>query len=300
MHQHVWTEPFVEALERRTRLPFVRWDEGVCVVHVAGESPSIVDLGAESSARRRALLADDGMECAMISLSSPLGVEALPRREAVGLIEAHLEGVAALGEGFAAWGPLALEDLRAEDVDDLLDRGCVGVSLPAGAFSPPDSLVALRPALARVEERDAALFIHPGPGLGQRAPEASLDDPLWWPALTRYVAQMQAAWVSFTALGRRSHPRLRVVFAMLAGGAPLLSERLNARGGPSVDLTSPLNFYDSSSYGPVAIDAMAQRVGLAQLVYGSDRPVVEPSANGSSARLRGNAAWLAPVSKVAA
>lgn len=300
VHQHVWTEPFVEALGRRARLPFVRRDGGVCVVHVAGEMPSMIDLEAEAPARRRALLEVDGLDCAMVALSSPLGIEALPRTEALGLIEAHLAGVAALGEGFGAWGPLALDGLRADDVDELLDRGCIGVSLPAGALSPPDALEALAPVLARVEEREAALFIHPGPGLGQRAPEVSLHDPIWWPALTRYVAEMQAAWISFTAVGRRSHPRLRVVFAMLAGGAPLLSERLAARGGPAIDLTSPLSFYDSSSYGPVAIDAMAQRVGPAQLIYGSDRPVVEPSASNANAALLGNAAWLAPMAKVAA
>jgi predicted TIM-barrel fold metal-dependent hydrolase len=300
VHQHVWTEPFVEALERRARLPFVRRDGGACVVHVAGEISSIVDLEAEAPARRRSLLADDGLDYAVVALSSPLGIEALPRAEALELIEAHLQGVAALGEGFGAWGPLALQGARADDVDELLDRGCVGISLPAGAVSPPDSLRVLLPVLARAEERRAPLFIHPGPGLGQRAPEVSLSDPIWWPALTRYVAEMQAAWLSFTAIGRRSHPRLRVIFAMLAGGAPLLSERLVARGGPSVDLKSPLTFYDTSSYGPAAIDAMARRVTHEQLLYGSDRPVVEPATDSRSARLARNATWLASGATVAA
>jgi hypothetical protein len=35
-------------------------------------------------------------------------------------------------------------------------------------------------------------------------------------------------------------------------------------------------FYDTSSYGPRAVRAMARIVGPEQLVYGSDRPVVEP------------------------
>ena len=69
---------------------------------------------------------------------------------------------------------------------------------------------------------------------------------------------------------------LTVLFAMLAGGAPLLSERLQARGGPPIELQDPRLFYDSSSYGPSAIEAMARRVGPEQLVYGSDRPVIEP------------------------
>jgi hypothetical protein len=52
-------------------------------------------------------------------------------------------------------------------------------------------------------------------------------------------AQMQAAWLAFVTAGRSEHPHLDVVFAMLAGGAPLLVERLAARGGPAVDLRDP-------------------------------------------------------------
>jgi hypothetical protein len=79
---------------------------------------------------------------------------------------------------------------------------------------------------------------------------------------------------------------------MLAGGAPLLSERLAARGGPTIDVRDPLIFYDTSSYGPAAVEAMARRVGADQLVYGSDRPVVEPTPTGREALLQANAVRL--------
>ena len=72
---------------------------------------------------------------------------------------------------------------------------------------------------------------------------------------------MQAAWLTFVTLGRRRHPHLTVVFAMLAGGAPLLSERLKARGGPPIDLSDSRTFYESSSYGDAAIEAAAALVG---------------------------------------
>src|ERR1700722_8070901 len=124
-------------------------------------------------------------------------------------------------------------------------------------------------APARVVARNVPLLIHPGRSVRQGTCEASLTEPLWWRALTDYVAQMQAAWMTFTALGRREHPQLTVLFAMLAGGAPLLSERLTSRGGPAIDLRDPRVFYDTSSYGPAAVDAMARCVGAGQLVYGS-------------------------------
>lgn len=292
VHQHLWTQPLVAALERRRSLPFVRVEHDLCAIHAAGEPPSAVDLSSEQPARRLALLDADGLDCALIAISSPIGIEALPRVEAQGLIDAHLDGVAALGPRFRAWGPLALDGLCAADVDGVRQRDVIGVSLPAGACVPASSLYALDAVIARVEQLDLPLFIHPGPGLGARPPESSLADPLWWPALTGYVAQMQAAWLAFATIARRAHPRLKVVFAMLAGGAPLLSERLDTRGGPPVDLRDPYSFYDCSSYGPFAVEAMARRVGPRQLLHGSDRPVVQPAPSGREALLHENADWL--------
>jgi len=86
---------------------------------------------------------------------------------------------------------------------------------------------------------------------------------------------MQAAWFAFLHAGRPAHPRLRVLFAMLAGGAPLQLERYAARRGVPAPGPDPLVFYDTSSYAPQMIGAMGTAVGAAQLVYGSDRPVVE-------------------------
>lgn len=292
IHQHVWTEPLVDALEHRDRLPFIRREGDHCMVHLVGETPSGIDLAGERRAARHALLHRDGIDRALIALSSPLGIEALPRREARSLIDAHLAGVAALGPAFGAWGPLALEDACAADVDRLLEGSCVGISLPAGACASPRALESLHAVLDRVEEIGVPLFIHPGPGRGEHLPESSLADPLWWPAMTRYVAQMHAAWLSLAVLARRRHPRLRLVFAMLAGGAPLQVERLRARAG-AVEIAGEQTFYDTSSYGPAAIAAMSACVGEDQLVYGSDRPVVEPAPGESARALAANAERLA-------
>lgn len=293
VHQHLWTPQFVEALQRRRRMPFVRRDGAGYLVHLEGEMPSAVELDNEEAARRLATLERDGVQRALIAISSPLGIEALPRAEAQELIDAYLDGVQALGESFGAWGPLALDGISAADVDAVLARGCVGVSLPSGAIQRPAVVTALHSALARIEQRDIALFVHPGPGLGGELGESTASDPPWWPAMTLYVAQMHQAWLTFNAIVRPSFPRLRVVFAMLAGIAPLHHERLVARGGPSLDVASPVSFYDTSSYGPLAIDAMARCVGHRQLLYGSDRPVVEPAANAGAGPLGENATWLA-------
>jgi hypothetical protein len=291
-HQHVWTTPLLEALAARESLPYIRNRDGLTVLHCASERPYVIDVESETPERRAELMRDDGLDKALIALSSPAGIEALPREESDPLIEAHLDGVGLLRSGFAAWGPIALDQPDARDVDRRLDRGCAGISLPAQALAGPDALEVVGPVLERIAARDAVLFVHPGPAPGQRLPEASLTEPLWWRALTDYVVQMHAAWLTFTTLGRREHPGLVVLFAMLAGGAPLLSERLGTRGGPAVDLRGPNVFYDTASYGPAAIEAMRQRVGDDHLVYGSDRPVVEPTPTAADASLQVNAAHL--------
>ena len=190
------------------------------------------------------------------------------------------------------WGPVAIDRPDPASVDEVLARGCVGVSLPACALAGRDALERMTPLLERVQAGDVPLFVHPGGVASRDAREAPIDEPLWWRALTDYVFQMQAAWLTFASHGRRSLPRLRVVFAMLAGTAPLQAERLATRGGPALDLTDPLTFYDTSSYGPRAVTAMAQWVGPRQLVYGSDRPVVEPLPTGREAELIDNASAL--------
>jgi hypothetical protein len=300
VHQHLWTEPLIAALECRERLPFVRRSGDICIIHAAGEPASGVDLAGERPGRRADLVDADGLDRAYVALSSPLGIEALPRGESQPLIDAYLDGVARLPAEFGAWGPVALDGGEPADVDAVLACGCIGVSLPAGALGSPRALAAIAPLLERLEQRDAPLFIHPGPGLHERPGEISLADPLWWPALTRYIAQMQAAWLSFVTLGRRDHPRLRILFAMLAGGAPLLSERLLARGGPRVDLRDPLTFYDTSSFGLAAIDALKPLVGADQILYGSDRPVVEPLAGANQALAGADAGRLLAAGALAA
>ena len=279
----------LDALAARRCAPFVRRGDGLTVLHCPGELPCVIDEAAESPAARARLLAADRLDQAVVAISSPVGIEMLAAEVAEELIGAHLDGVIALGQGFRAWGPIPAREPEPAAVDRALARGCVGISLPAAALADRSALAAALPALEHIQARGVPLFVHPG-GFASR--EACLDDPLWWTALTDYVSQMQAAWLTFGAFGRREVPRLRVLFAMLAGGAPLLAERLVARGGPTIDLRDPETFYDTSSYGPMMVEAMARWVGSAQLVYGSDRPVIEPVPTGREVELMNNSGAL--------
>ena len=72
-----------------------------------------------------------------------------------------------------------------------------------------------------------------------------------------------------------------------------VGELRGERRGDAAALRDPHTFYDTSSYGPAAIGAMAAAVGSDALVHGSDRPVVVPRAAGDDIPSRArNAARL--------
>ncbi|HEV7754048.1 MAG TPA: hypothetical protein VGO71_21025 [Baekduia sp.] len=275
VHQHLWPEGFVSALAARRVAPAVRRDGRGWIMRVPGEPDSPFGPATHDPAARAAGLRAGGHDRALLCMSTPLGVEALPEDEARPLLDAWHDGVFAIGETFGVWGALPVHGAVPADVDALLDRGAVGLSLPAAALAGPAAIEAAGPLLARLAERAAPLLVHPGPTRPTTAPRAD-DGAAWWPALTTYVSDMHLAWHAFAGWGRAAHPGLRLCFAMLAGLAPLHAERLAVRGGPAGAALDPGIFFDTSSYGPRAIAAMAGVVGLDQLVTGTDRPVVDP------------------------
>jgi hypothetical protein len=279
-HQHLWTDPLVKALTTRSELPFIRAEGGVPILHLTTELPYIIKMTSETSKTRAMLLKKDGLERALVCISSPLGMESLPRDEALKLIDAYHEGALSLGNPFGVWGAIALDNADPDDVDRALALGCVGISLPSGALDSVDAITALHPILARIESLNATLFVHPGPGLDFTkviSSEVPPSSPVWWPALTSYIAGMHSAWMAFLVEGRPKYPRLRVIFSMLAGLAPLHMERLLSRGVPAINIEDHLIFYETSSYSDKAVNALLNVVGKEQLLYGSDRPVIDPT-----------------------
>jgi predicted TIM-barrel fold metal-dependent hydrolase len=269
IHQHLWPEPLLRALGQRSEPPMLVRDADGWSLRLAGEPEGRVDLAGHDPVARAALAAADGLACVVVAPSMPLGIEALPAGEAEPLLAAYHEGVAALPAPFRAWASVSLAEPDPTSLAGLLDQGFAGACVAADALGGPAGYDRLGPVLETLERSDAPLLIHPGP-----VPSPPPTAPRWWAALTDYVSAMQSAWYAFSLWGRPAHPRLRVCFAMLAGLAPLHRERLLARGGEAV--RDPGVFLDVSSYGERAIDAVLREIGVDQLVYGSDRPVVAP------------------------
>jgi predicted TIM-barrel fold metal-dependent hydrolase len=266
IHQHLWPEPLLRELSRRSEPPMLARRAGGWTVRLRGEPEAPVDLADHDPDRRAALVAADGLDRALVAPSVPLGIEALAAGEAEPLLAAYHDGVAALPAAFGAWAAVGLAEPEPAALGRQLDAGFVGACVAAGALGEPEGFDRLGPVLETLERRDAPLFVHPGPAT---TPPGVPD---WWPALTDYVAAMQTAWHAFAVWGRPAHPQLRVCFAMLAGLAPLQRERLVARGGVAVN--DPGVFLDVSSYGERAVDAVLREVGVDRLVHGSDRPVI--------------------------
>ena len=267
VHQHLWPAALIEGLRGRRETPRLHgW-----TLELAGEPESEIDSAAHDPAARAAQAVEDGLDVALVSLSSPLGIEALPPDEAGPLLAAYHDGVLGLPAPFAGWAAACLTEIDPAALARELDRGFVGLQLPATALLDAQGYDRAGPLLEVLEGADRPLLVHPGPAGGG----ASVA-PAWWPAVVSYVQQMHAAWFAFRAHGRPRHPRLKVCFALLAGLAPLHGERVAARTGDR-NVVDEDAFVEISSYGTRAVDATIRVLGVDALVHGSDRPYADPA-----------------------
>src|SRR3954452_20134354 len=155
VHQHLWPEGFLEALARRRHAPAVRRDGRGWLVRVPGEPDSPFGAAAHDAGVRARGLHASGLARALLCSSTPLGIEALAEDEARPLLDAWHDGVFAAGDAFGVWGALPVHGALPADVDALLDRGAVGVSLPAALLADPAAVEAAGPVLGALERRSA-------------------------------------------------------------------------------------------------------------------------------------------------
>jgi predicted TIM-barrel fold metal-dependent hydrolase len=262
LHQHLWPEQLIEELRRRCHPPYLRgwrlWTDG--------EPPYDLRPSDHDPVVRTRRDLDSGVDVACVSLSAPLGIEALPSGEAERLLEAWHEGASAMPRHFLGWASVHVREPDLTLLDGLLATDFVGVQVPATELLTPDAWLRAGNVLSAAERAGKPVLVHPGP-------VGTVPDGIgWWAPVVGYVAQLQAAWWSWHAVVGRSHfPRLRLVFAAGAGLAPLQHERFVGRGGAAGPV-DPDVFVDSSSYGLQGLDALVRVLGLDAIVLGSDAP----------------------------
>ena len=279
VHQHFWPRGLRERLARRSaaavRAPATA-TAGACgwtasPTPRSRPRPTIPVLRAEAlGARRRG-------RARSLCMSSPLGVEALPAEEARPLLDAWHDGVLAL-DGRSASGARSRWTARVPaDVDALLDRGAVGLSLPAGALAPPERRRARRPAArgARAPRRARCSCI-PAPASRTAWPAAPPGRCRGGRRCRRTSPSCRPPGSAFAAWGRRAHPRLRVALRRARGRraaarrAHRRARRPGARGRRSA---RPSTTRRPTAAAP-STRSVARRSASTQLVHGSDRPVV--------------------------
>jgi predicted TIM-barrel fold metal-dependent hydrolase len=244
VHQHLWPEQLVAALRRRSRPPRIDGSE-----LILGEGTFAAGLDEHTLEARVGLLDEVGIDTAVVSLQPTLACDGIPE-----LVDAYHVGILEL---------VAAADgrLQAFAVAECRD-GFAGACVPAPAVVP--GIGALVNELVTAGQ---TLFVHPGP-----VPPPPAGAPDWWSALVDYPAQMQAAYAAWLTHGS---PELPVVFAFLAGGAPFQLERLRARGGEVPEMAI---YFDTASYGPLALRLTSEACGSGCLVFGSDAPVMDAHA----------------------
>ena len=235
LHQHLWTAPLVDALRRRDALPFARRAGADTVLMLPGESPAAIDAAPESVERRLRTATSDGVDRILVALSSPVGIESLPRREAEPLLDAWEEGLSSLPPVFGAWGALALRGAAPARGRRRCSTAASPASrMPAGAIATPTGLGMLLPVLRRLEERGAPLFVHPGPSPWRPPARARVRDARMV-AGADAVRRRHAGGVAFLHDRRpaASSPSCRSCSRCSRAARRCTAERLAARGGPA-------------------------------------------------------------------
>lgn len=238
-HQHLWPDSFRLLLERRAAPPYLRGRR--LVLPRGGEFQ--VDPRAYAPDARLAELDSAGLQRSVVSL--PPTTEPTPE-----LVDAwHEEALRLEAATAGRIVPLAYATA---------DPAFVGAIIPAPRLRESDQL------LTRLAEQSQLAFVHPA------AAEPGVET-----GAVRYAQQMLDAYGYWMTTGTRRWPTLRIVFALLAGGAAFQVERLVRRGVKPQAVQMGNVWFETSSYGERSLELSLQTFGAHRHVFGSDAPIDE-------------------------
>jgi hypothetical protein len=267
LHQHLWPPALIDRLSARHSPPMLRSS-----LLTTTEGTFQIDLGQHVLEQRLASLDASNIDVTVVSLQPTLGFEALPPSERRPLLAAYHSGIRELIVA-------SNRRIRALAAGEYV-AGLEGVCIGASRVIHPE---ALADVLDPLEQSGGFLFVHP-----DHTPLAPAM-PNWWAAVSDYTAAMQAAYLAWIDRGAPRWPTLNVLFAILAGGAPFQLERLRSRGVDTQTLTRIPTYFDTSSYGRLALELCLAIYGVDRLVHGSDFPLIDPGTTMSAIEALGKA-----------
>ena len=242
VHQHLWPERLVLALERRTEPPRLRG--------------SLLELPCEGPLRDRTSRRTCPSSASRFSIAaastSPSSRSAPTWSSSSIRIFATPTTKGSRSSSAAAGGRLP-RPCRRPLPAGLRRR----LRLGRGWSSPGATRCS-----AELEAAGQVLFVHPGPPRGP----APVGAPAWW-AAGRRLHGPDAGRLCGLALPRRRPllRSLRVVFAILAGGAPVQLERLRSRGGRRATALRPNVYFDRRPTGRARSSSASTAFGAGQL-----------------------------------
>ena len=202
-----------------------------------------------------------------------------PRRP-LPLLEAHHLGIEALPADFGGWGAVQLEAPDPAEVDAVIARGCVGISLPASALASSRRAragrAAARPARSATTRRCSSTRVRSpdtGQAGGQRLAARLVARP---DRLRRPDAG------GLVRLPARRAPRASRACGCCSRCWPAAPRCSWSASPPAAARRPPRPTRWSSTTPPPTGRGCSRRWSArsasAQLVYGSDRPVVDAAA----------------------
>jgi aminocarboxymuconate-semialdehyde decarboxylase len=285
VHNHYYPPAYLDALARGPSNVHVTHDvEGNPLLHYPGDY-NIVVRGHRDIAYRAEVLAEHGVDCQVVSLTTPgTHVESAARAaDLARLVNDAFAEVAAASRGrFAALATLPLNDPAASATE--LERSLTRLRLPGAMLFSNVSGTALAderfwPIYEVANARGAVLMIHPTFPVGV---EAMTD--YWLMPLVGFLFDTTLATAKLVFAGVVARfPRIRWVLGHLGGTIPYLAERLD-RGfhafrecrahidRPPSDYLKGHFYYDTVNFDPDALRLAIAFAGADHILAGSDYP----------------------------
>lgn len=245
-----------------------------------------------------------GLEQAVVSIPPPFYRQDLAADEATAWVAAVNDGLAQVVETqprLAAFAYLPLEhpQLARREIERAQGRGFVGFTAAAGGRSASLADGELESLWQALDERGAALLLHPGEPPDPRLEPMYLGNLLGNPFETTLAA---AQLILGDVLAR--FPRMRIVLAHGGGAVAALigrwqrgvdTDRPGLRELTEDPLEAVKRFYvDSVTHHPEVTELVRRVIGPGRVVFGSDWPFPMGSSDGLEYAANG-AAVLDPV-----
>jgi aminocarboxymuconate-semialdehyde decarboxylase len=262
----------------------IRSDDEAAVM-VRGTVFRAIDSRSWSAQRRLDDMEEDGIDIQVLSPMPELLSHWLPRDEADELCTVVNEHIAAMIAHSPSkfWGigmvPMQDPELAAQRLENVKALGLRGIEIGTHINHVPLGNPALDAVYSAAEQLNLAVFVHPLHPAGMDR----IGTPRELAAIS--VFPLETAMAAMALLGARIQdrfPKLRILLSHGGGAAPWIAPRVDFAYSETPLLKKHLPetasqtlkrfWYDTITYDAAALHYLADRIGLKQLVVGSDYP----------------------------